>query len=80
MTTALQGLRVLDLGIITAGAATSQVFADFGADVIKIESTTYTDSFRNWSQIAGGGSADLNRGLIPSRGQRDREVKRIDVS
>jgi crotonobetainyl-CoA:carnitine CoA-transferase CaiB-like acyl-CoA transferase len=59
-TGALAGLRVLDLGIITAGAATSQVLADFGAEVIKVESTTYTDPFRNWSQIAGGGSADPN--------------------
>lgn len=49
----LAGLTVLDLGIITAGAATSQVFADFGADVIKIESVTYTDPFRKWSQVAG---------------------------
>lgn len=61
MTAALTGLRVLDLGIITAGAATSQVFADFGADVVKVESTTYTDPFRNWTQIqGGGGSPDLN--------------------
>jgi crotonobetainyl-CoA:carnitine CoA-transferase CaiB-like acyl-CoA transferase len=51
---ALAHLRVLDLGIITAGAASSQVFADFGADVIKVESTTYTDPFRNWAQIAAG--------------------------
>jgi crotonobetainyl-CoA:carnitine CoA-transferase CaiB-like acyl-CoA transferase len=50
----LAHLRVLDLGIITAGAASSQVFADFGADVIKVESTTYTDPFRNWTQIAAG--------------------------
>ncbi|SHN47921.1 Crotonobetainyl-CoA:carnitine CoA-transferase CaiB [Cryptosporangium aurantiacum] len=54
----LAGLRVIDLGIITAGAASSQVLADFGAEVIKVESTTYTDPFRSWSQVAGAGSID----------------------
>ena len=44
----LAGCRVLDLGIITAGAATSAVLADFGAEVIKIESPTYRDPFRRW--------------------------------
>jgi crotonobetainyl-CoA:carnitine CoA-transferase CaiB-like acyl-CoA transferase len=62
---ALFGVRVLDLGIITAGAASSQVLADFGAEVIKIESTTYTDPFRDWQQIAVAGSADDGVTLSP---------------
>jgi crotonobetainyl-CoA:carnitine CoA-transferase CaiB-like acyl-CoA transferase len=41
--------RVLDLGIITAGAATSAILADLGCEVIKIESPTYRDPFRTWS-------------------------------
>lgn len=53
---ALSHLRVLDLGIITAGAATSQLLADFGADVIKVEATAYLDPFRAWSQISGTAS------------------------
>lgn len=57
---ALEGVRVLDLGIITAGAASSQVFADFGADVIKVEATTYIDPFRNWTQVSAGGTKDIN--------------------
>ncbi len=46
---ALNGWRVLDLGIITAGAATSALLADAGAEVIKIESPTRPDPFRTWT-------------------------------
>lgn len=51
----LAGCRVLDLGIITAGAATSALLADMGAEVIKVESPTYRDPFRVW---AGEGGPD----------------------
>lgn len=42
----LAGMRVIDLGILTAGASTSAILADLGADVIKVESPTYLDPFR----------------------------------
>jgi len=45
----LAGLKVLDFGIITAGAGISATLADFGAEVIKIESPTYPDPFRMWA-------------------------------
>ncbi len=45
----LSGVRILDLGIITAGAGVSAVLADLGADVLKIESATYPDPFRQWA-------------------------------
>ncbi|MEM7077549.1 MAG: CoA transferase [Pseudomonadota bacterium] len=45
----LSGLTVLDLGIITAGAGVSALLADLGAEVLKVESHTYPDPFRQWA-------------------------------
>ena len=44
----LAGIRILDFGLITAGAGSSAVLADMGAEVLKIESETYADPFRKW--------------------------------
>jgi crotonobetainyl-CoA:carnitine CoA-transferase CaiB-like acyl-CoA transferase len=40
------GLRILDLGIIVAGGELGRLFADLGAEVIKVESATYPDGLR----------------------------------
>ncbi len=82
----LERCRVLDLGIITAGAATSAVLADLGAEVIKIESATYKDPFREWTgELLPGDLPDLpiyfrmtNRGKLNAgidlKNQQGREV------
>jgi crotonobetainyl-CoA:carnitine CoA-transferase CaiB-like acyl-CoA transferase len=44
----LAGVRVIDLGTITAGAATSRLLADYGATVVKVESRRHPDQFRTW--------------------------------
>lgn len=41
-----QGLRVLDLGVIVMGAEAGRLFADQGADVIKVENRAYPDGSR----------------------------------
>ena len=40
------GLRIVDLGIIVAGGELSRLFADLGAEVIKVESAAYPDGLR----------------------------------
>lgn len=41
-----EGLRILDLGVIVAGGELGRLFADLGADVVKVESTAYPDGLR----------------------------------
>jgi crotonobetainyl-CoA:carnitine CoA-transferase CaiB-like acyl-CoA transferase len=42
----LDGIRVLDLGVIVVGAETGRSLADQGADVIKVENRTFLDGAR----------------------------------
>ena len=39
-------MRILDLGIIVAGGELGRLFADLGAEVIKVESAAYPDGLR----------------------------------
>ena len=41
-----EGLRILDLGVIVAGGELGRLFADLGAEVIKVESAAYPDGLR----------------------------------
>ena len=45
---ALEGLRVLDLSRVLAGPSATQMLADLGADVVKVESTISGDDTRSW--------------------------------
>ena len=40
------GMRILDLGVIVAGGELGRLFADLGAEVVKIESASYPDGLR----------------------------------
>jgi crotonobetainyl-CoA:carnitine CoA-transferase CaiB-like acyl-CoA transferase len=73
MSRPLVGCRILDFGIITAGAATSALLADLGADIIKVESPTYRDPFRAWKadDMSGlGGAASPPFFRSNNRGKR----------
>jgi crotonobetainyl-CoA:carnitine CoA-transferase CaiB-like acyl-CoA transferase len=68
----LAGLRVLDLSRILAGPWASQLLADLGADVIKVERVEGGDDTRAWGPpFAGGESAYY---LSTNRGKRSLAV------
>lgn len=60
----LHGVRVLDLSRALAGPLCTALLADFGADIIKVESLSGGDSSRQWPPFDGADSlyfASVNR-------------------
>lgn len=52
----LRGIRVLELGSLIAGPYASALLAQFGAEVIKIESPDEGDPLRSWRKVHNGTS------------------------
>ena len=52
----LSGIRVLELGSLVAGPFCGKTFADFGAEVIKIEPPGEGDPLRKWRKLRNGTS------------------------
>ncbi len=50
----LSGIRVLEFGQIAAGPFAGCLFADLGADVVKIENPSGGDGMRGWPPLTGG--------------------------
>ena len=48
----LAGVRVIELGQIAAGPFAGSLFADLGADVVKIERPDGGDGMRQWPPVA----------------------------
>jgi crotonobetainyl-CoA:carnitine CoA-transferase CaiB-like acyl-CoA transferase len=72
---ALSGLRVLDLSRVLAGPWASQILADLGAEVIKIERPGQGDDTRHWGppfmpDAAGEPTAESAYFLCTNRGKR----------
>ena len=58
----LNGLRVLDLTHVVSGPTVTQILADFGAEVIKIEVPPRGDLFRNTEGLGPSFFLAINRG------------------
>lgn len=67
----LEGLRVLDLGVIVAGAEAGRLMADQGADVIKIENRAFPD---------GGRQSSTGTPMTPSIAQGHRNKRSLGVN
>jgi crotonobetainyl-CoA:carnitine CoA-transferase CaiB-like acyl-CoA transferase len=52
----LEGVRVLELGVLIAGPFASRLMAEFGAEVIKVETPKKGDPIRNWRMVHEGTS------------------------
>lgn len=64
----LSGVRVLELGTLIAGPFAGRLFADYGADVIKVEHPKGGDPLRDWGRTVGGHGSLWS--LVQSRGKR----------
>lgn len=54
----LEGLRIVDVSRIVAGPLATQIFGDYGAEIIKIEQPGVGDDSRQWAPpVAADGSA-----------------------
>ena len=49
----LEGVRVIEMGSLIAGPYAGALFAQFGADVIKVEPPTIGDPLRKWRKMDG---------------------------
>ena len=52
----LQGIKIVELGQLIAGPFAAKTLADFGADIIKVETPVTGDALRKWRLIKNGTS------------------------
>lgn len=75
---ALQGIRIVDFTWVLAGPIGTRLLANFGADVIRIESTTKPDSMR--SQIGPDGVPDPDLGGLHNSVNTGKRSLAVDLT
>lgn len=70
----LRGVRVADFGWIGVGSYTTKLLADHGAEVTKIETSTYLDSLRNAAPFKDGIKGINRSGYFAERNANKRSL------
>ena len=71
----LAGIRITDFTWIGAGSFTTKLLADFGADVIKIETATRLDTLRMTAPFKGGQKGPNRSGYFADRNTSKRSIR-----
>ncbi|MFH5780738.1 CoA transferase [Bacillus sp. Gen3] len=87
----LEGIKILELGNIVAAPFAGKIFAEFGAEVIKVEEPTKGDPLRNWRvmyedtsiwwHVQSRNKKSITVNLRDERGQKiiKKLVQKVDV-
>jgi formyl-CoA transferase len=81
-TAALQGIKVLDLSRVLAGPWCTQILADLGADVVKIERPGVGDDTRTWGPpfLKDAEGRDTNQATYFTACNRNKRSVTIDMA
>ena len=79
---ALDGIRIIDLTRVLAGPFCTQLLADYGAEVIKIERPGIGDDTRRWGPpyLQGVGGEDTTESAFYLSANRNKRSVTIDMS
>lgn len=82
MKSSLEGIRILDLSRVLAGPVCTQIFADLGADVIKVERAGEGDDTRRWGPpfLQNDTGSDTNESAYYLSCNRGKKSLTIDIS
>ncbi|MFM0045525.1 MULTISPECIES: CaiB/BaiF CoA transferase family protein [Paraburkholderia] len=71
----LAGIRIADFSWIGAGSFTTKLFADFGADVIKVETSLHMDTLRSTPPFKDGVRGAERSGYFADRNSSKRGIR-----
>jgi crotonobetainyl-CoA:carnitine CoA-transferase CaiB-like acyl-CoA transferase len=75
----MEGIRIIDFGMVHAGIASGYMLGDLGADVIKIEEPKRGDSARGMTVLFGSQMVVKGRPVLPELSNRNKRSIALDL-